>query len=440
MGHSRILLICFSVCVAALCYYSAAAFLVAVFGVCVYAVSRTVPAEDRRLVVTVLVVAFLVRAILAVGLHAANFLKGYHGISGDDLLYTVKSLAIAWRWEGKPYGWVADLAGGSIKFGTNPYSYLVAAYYALFGFHPVAAKLINGILGAFIGWFAYLAAREMFDARAARIALVAVSFYPSLIRWSVANLKDPLIIAIFMVSVYFLIITVRRRIKVWQLMAFSAGLYVMSFFTPVLYAILLAGGAALAAGLRVVSAIRPWRLRAVIVLLALLAAGAGLWYVMQSDPAPLITVLYRCEEQQGMIARADYSGYRLYPARFMACLNAGVVPPAMLAAVAFRGAVNFMLTPFPWQLTTPERLLSLPQMLVWYMALFFALLGFFRLAARQPGVALLVGCVVCTGIVASSLAEGNIGAAFRHRDVFSPFFIICASAAAGELWRKEARA
>jgi hypothetical protein len=31
------------------------------------------------------------------------------------------------------------------------------------------------------------------------------------------------------------------------------------------------------------------------------------------------------------------------------------------------------------------------------------------------------------GITASALAEGNIGSAFRHRDIFTPFFVILAS-------------
>jgi TM2 domain-containing membrane protein YozV len=111
----------------------------------------------------------------------------------------------------------------------------------------------------------------------------------------------------------------------------------------------------------------------------------------------------------------------------MESLDKGVLPAWGFAEVVSLNTAYFMLTPFPWQMTSRERLAAYPQMMVWYILLALSLFGFARLALSKPGTALLLGVLVSAGVILQALAEGNIGAAFRHRDVFTAFFIIFAS-------------
>jgi uncharacterized membrane protein YbjE (DUF340 family) len=66
-------------------------------------------------------------------------------------------------------------------------------------------------------------------------------------------------------------------------------------------------------------------------------------------------------------------------------------------------------------------------MLLWYGVIGLAIFGFVKLSLKRPQNAILIGLLLLIGIVVNSLADGNIGAAFRHRDMVTPLFIILAS-------------
>lgn len=410
-----------------------AVFLFSLFGLISYLIYKNANAEDRNFILTVLVIGFLLRAALAVLFHGANFLKGYHGVSGDDLLYTVKSWGLVYQWEGKPYNWVADLAGSSPKFGMNPFTYIVAIFYKVFGFHPVSAKLINCIIGALIGWVTYLIGSEMFDRRTARLSMLIITFYPSIMRWSIANLKDPLVMLLFMVCIYVLIAAAGHKIQAWKLVILAlSGLFLYEF-TPRLYFILIAICATLLAGLRFFNTLRSKKARIAVIAIVALCLLTGAYYFSYVKPAPLIELIYKCEEKQGLMAKADYAGYYFYSGQFMENLSRGIVSLPGFIDTTYKSVVYFMLTPFPWQLTSPERLLAFPQMILWYSMLFLSFFGFMRLLIRRTGMAFLIGILLAIGITVSALAEGNIGSAFRHRDMFTPFVAIFASAIISDL-------
>lgn len=408
-------------------------FLFSLFGLISYFIYKNTNDEDKNFILTVLVIGFLLRAAFAVLFHGANFLKGYHGISGDDLLYTVKSWGLVYRWEGRPYNWVADLAGSSPKFGMNPFTYILALFYKVFGFHPVSSKLINCIIGALIGWVTYLMATEMFNRRTARISMLIVTFYPSIMRWSIANLKDPLIMLLFMVCVYVLIDAAGRKIRIWKFVVFALSGLLLYEFTPKLYFILIAVCAMLVVGLRFFKMLSSRKARITIIAVVTFALSAGAYYFSYIKTAPLIELIYKFEEKQNLMARADYAGYYFYSGKFMENLSCGIVSLSSLLDIAYKNVVYFMLAPFPWQLTSPERLLAFPQMILWYLMLLLSFFGFMKLIIRKSGMAFLIGILLIVGITVSALAEGNIGSAFRHRDMFTPFVAIFASAIISDL-------
>jgi len=408
-------------------FFSGAVFLFLAFGVICYFIYNNSPVEDRKFILTVLAVSFLLRIFLAVFAHALNYLDGYHGISGDDLLYTVKSWALVYKWEGKPYNWVNDLAGASPKFGLNPFTWLLAVFYKFFGFHPVIGKMINCIIGTMIGWVSYLMAKEIFDRKAARITILIVAFYPSLMRWSIANLKDPLATLLFTLCVYICINFLNKRVALWKLLTFAISMLLIYYFSQTLYFILIAVAGSLAAFFRFLNIYDGRKRKLYFIAASFVVAIIVFYYFFYAKPETAIRYLYRLEEQQALTSKSDYAGYYLYPKGFMDDLNMGRLSALNVSDVVFRNTVYFMLTPFPWQMTTKERILAFPQMLLWYSLLVLSIFGFARLSMKKPEFAFLLGVLLVIGITANAMAEGNIGSAFRHRDIFTPFFVMLAS-------------
>lgn len=90
------------------------------------------------------------------------------------------------------------------------------------------------------------------------------------------------------------------------------------------------------------------------------------------------------------------------------------------------GLVYALLAPFPWK---PERVadvLTVPDMLLWYLALPAAIwTAWSRRRLLLPAVPMLL--FVAGALVAFALAEGNVGTLYRHRAMVVPFVVIIAS-------------
>ncbi|MCX5677978.1 MAG: glycosyltransferase family 39 protein [Candidatus Omnitrophica bacterium] len=407
-------------------FFTGAVFLLIVFGSVCYLILKNAPLEDRRFILSVLIAGFLIRLGVAMSLHAFSYLKGYEGAtSGDDLLYTVRSWAIVFKWEGKPYSWVQDLSG-SLEYGVNPFTFIMALFYKVFGFHPMSVKIINCIIGTLIGWMSYLIGKELFGRKAGRIAMLISMFYPSLIRWSIANLKDSLTILSFMVCVYICVALIYNRMAIWKYGVLVLSIVTLYFFVQRFHFVLALGGVAAAVALRAFTVLNMKSRMAILSMTVIIFLAGGV-YFFSVNTKPLIKLIQACEEKQFTIAKSDYAGYHFYSDDFMRSIKNGKMPPPEFLKSVFLSTSYFMLTPFPWQMTSRERAVAYPQMLLWYLVLFLAVFGYFKLACDKTRAAILIGIMLFAGVIVHAMAEGNIGAAFRHRDLFTPFFLVLAS-------------
>jgi hypothetical protein len=426
--RNRIYIIMTAVALGILGYFlSGAMFLFLVFGLICFAIYRNSAAEDRKFVVGVLIAGFTVRVVLAVALHAYFYMKGFHSISGDDLLYATRAWALVYEWYGKSCIWAQEIISTTRGYGVNTFTYLLAGFFRIFGYHPVTAKIINCIFGTLIGWFAYLIGKEMFGSRPARIAMCITVFYPSLIRWSVANLKDPMASVIFLTCVYVLTKYLCRKVTVLDLAVFLIAIVLQSLFVQIFYFFLLVFAAVLAVMLKAFSLIgrRPLRIAAAVLIVAGILAGIHHLFSARQDQ--LISFFYLCEEKQSAMTRVDRAGYALYPRYFMESLNNGAVGIIEILTVLSRSIAYFIFAPFPWAISSIGQLMAFPQVFLWYAILVLSIFGFAKLIISNPYSAVLTGAIITLGIVVISLLEGNVGAAFRHRDIFAPLFIVFAS-------------
>ena len=407
-----------------------AASLVVVFCIVCYLIYKNTPPEDRQFVLTIMIIGFLVRLSISLTLHAISYTKTiYQGAtSGDDLLYMIKSWALVYKWEGRPDNWAQIHIGSSPQFGLNPYTYLLAIFYKLFGFHPVSSKIINCILGTMVGWVSYLIGREIFDSKTAKISILLVTFYPSLVRWSSANLKDSLTMLLFFVPLYILIVAISRRAAIWRVIILALSLVGLYFSTQRLHLVLIMGSIGVLLFSRGLDLLNSKRAKRLMILIAASVLSITLSYLFYVKPQMVIESIYKCEENQALIAKSDFAGYYLYTRDFMADLNRGVFSIFKFLNIAFINVVYFIFTPFPWQLVSRERIIAFPQVVLWYTLLMLSIFGFAELVLNRFRIAFLLAAVLIVGITINSLAEGNIGAAFRHRDMYTPIFIVVASA------------
>jgi len=99
-----------------------------------------------------------------------------------------------------------------------------------------------------------------------------------------------------------------------------------------------------------------------------------------------------------------------------------------LTKAYLRGLSYFLLSPFPWNIATGNQLVAYPQMVLWYFLLFFAAVGVSEGLRFSRDETVFIVLFILIGVSLWAMTEGNIGAAFRHRDYFSFLIFIYSSA------------
>src|SRR5205085_1180943 len=119
--------------------------------------------------------------------------------SGDEYTYDLigNALVDSWR-DGVQMAEVKDWVTSGGGWGML---YLVAGVYEVVGQNMLAVQLFNAVVGAATAPIIFLCARHIFrNVRVAKVAAVAVAFYPSLVLWSSQGLKDGPIVFLLAVS------------------------------------------------------------------------------------------------------------------------------------------------------------------------------------------------------------------------------------------------
>jgi hypothetical protein len=88
------------------------------------------------------------------------------------------------------------------------------------------------------------------------------------------------------------------------------------------------------------------------------------------------------------------------------------------------GIIYTLFAPFPWTDRTFEQLVTLPEMLIWYVCVVLALIGFIALLRKRDlryshGVAAIIGLVIVL-----SLISANVGTLLRSRAMLIPYVLL----------------
>ena len=133
--------------------------------------------------------------------------------------------------------------------------WLVAAVYGIVGRNMLAVQLVNSVFGAATAVVIFLCSHHVFkNLRVARIAGIAVAFYPSLVLWSAQGLKDGPIVFFLALSILATLKLGEKLTAKYLLVLLGSLFALLSFRFYVFYMICIAIAGAFVIGMQTITA------------------------------------------------------------------------------------------------------------------------------------------------------------------------------------------
>lgn len=369
---------------------------------------------DETFLLRLFIAALLVRIILGTVIFLFN---GQEFFGGDALTYDYFGHAQFRGWDGDRYyqsvahnfvGCCGEASGWGMV-------YFVAAVYKIVGRNMLAVQLVNSVLGAATAVLIYLCAHHIFNnMKVARLASVAVAFYPSLVLWSSQGLKDG-------PTVFFLVLSVLATLKLGQKLSLKyivvlvcSLMSLLSLRFYIFYMICVAIGGAFVIGMQAITATSFLRQFAAILLI-----GLALMYMGVTRSASIQIAQYgnleRVQRSRLDLARSAQSGFGR---------DVDVSTTSGALSTIPMGMIYLLFAPFPWQVVSLRQSITLPEMVIWWACFPLLILGLwfairYRLRMISP---VLIFTVMLT--LAYSVFQGNVGTAYRQRAQLLVFYFI----------------
>lgn len=352
---------------------------------------------------------------IAIGLAIFAF-RGQDFFGGDAITYDFFGNAQLLGWGGDKY--YQSIANQFVRSGEGSgwgMVYLVAAVYGIVGRNMLAVQMMNAVLGAATAIVIYLCAFQVYqNSRVARIAGIAVAFYPSLVLWSAQGLKDgPTVLCLAVAILATLKLGEKLTVK-YIVVLLLALLSIIALRFYVFYMICVAIAGAFVIGMQQVTATSFARQFTAVILLgvALTYIGVTRSATAQFERYGNLEVLQRSRLDQ---ARSAQSGF-----------GRDVDVSSTTGAISTMplGIVYLLFAPFPWQITSLRQSITLPEMIIWWASFPLLVLGLwftikYRLRMASP---ILIFTVMLT--LAYSIFQGNVGTAYRQRAQVLVFYFI----------------
>jgi hypothetical protein len=381
--------------------------------------------EQGRFLFRIFIAGLLLRMIVGAGIY---LFRGQDFFGGDALHYDFMGFAQLeswagdsfWKWELQTY-----MRGGTAAWGMN---YLVGGVYAIVGRNMLAVQLVNSVLGATTAVLIFQCAHHAFNnLQVARIAAIAVAFFPSLVLWSAQGLKDGPI-------VFCLVVAILATLKLGQKLSFQyvvvlmlsiGAVFTLRFY--VFYMICVAVGGAFVLGMQSFNATNFVRQFAAMIILGLALTYIGVTRSATTQYDQLVTFEQLQRSRQNLAESAE-SGFGQ---DVDVSTTGGAISQIPL------GLVYLLFAPFPWQVASLRQSITLPEMVVWWACFPLLILGLWfsikhRLRQMSP---ILIFTSMLT--LAYSVLQGNVGTAYRQRSQLLVFYFIFV--AVGAVLLKEKR-
>ncbi|MFC1698995.1 ArnT family glycosyltransferase [Candidatus Omnitrophota bacterium] len=397
--------------------------------------------EDKSFILSIFLIGMGVRVLLALILYFLSIYLhiGYEycdgracdplivdryalGVIGDSAFTSLRGWWLAQVWHGNiERSWfrLEDM----VYAPRDHHFRIYAAFYYLFGFSQFAAKLINSLFSVGAAVLIYYIAKDIFEQRVAKLAAILAAFFPTIVLWSVTHLKEPInsfFICLTIFSIHRLIFLKKKSYLLLLIISFANIFvrYSLGIFT-LCFALL-----SLIIGL---SRNKYFRLAIVLLICSVMMTSLGREKVKSAETKLISEINGLIYAQRGVVS-AGGAVYQIYPEDFEGLSSIKQLFSLDFMAAAAKGVIFFLLTPFPWQISSKLQLLSYPQVILWYLLFAFALVGIIFSLRYYFKESCLILVFLFFSVLLSSLVSGNIGSAMRHRDITTPLILLFSAA------------
>ena len=327
------------------------------------------------------------------------------------------------------------------------YSYVVMAMYAFFGYAPLLPKLLNIGLAGLSAVLIFEIARNVFSTRAAVLAAIGAAVLPTFVVWSVATLKETLVLFASLIALWllrFVLSSARGDTRLTDALVALFGVELLLLDLRATTAAILAGLVPIVLVARARVARRSWQ--AVLVALVVVGLlGTGAMVVRSRSNNRPVSAVFEDVALQIRHRRAQEAASarsQLRPEVEVLSPTGSGLPAAEAASDAapftFVGDVldplgYALLAPAPWQAESNTELAASAEMPIWYVLLAASLLAW----PAAPRPRLFVGCLIVYAIanwLILAAVEGNLGNLLRHRLTLDACLLILGAAGLEWAW------
>lgn len=378
--------------------------------------------EEREFLLKIFYAALILRIACALFI---NTLELQQFFGPDSLTYDIYGKAISDYWLGNIAGndpLYLKASNQSISGWGMPY--IVGVVYLIAGENPLAMQFFCAVLGAATAPAIYVAAREIFsNKRVATVSALITAFSPSMILWSSQALKDGMIVFFLVLSIM-AVLKLQKRFSyeyVLLLMVSLIGILSLRFYIFYMLAVAIVGCFIIGQSSTVASTVKRI---AILLVIGIGVTSLGIGRGTSEDLSQFN--LKKVQNTREDLARGS--------AGFGKDLDVSTTEGALTALPI--GFTYLMLAPFPWQLGNLRQAITMPEMIAWWSAIPFLIMGLvYTIRNRlQASIGVLMFTLMLT--VAYSLYQGNVGTAYRQRaqiQIFHFMFI----AVGYTLWREK---
>ena len=293
--------------------------------------------------------------------------------------------------------------------------YMVAYIYYLVGRNMLAFQLFNAVLGAATAPVIFLCARHIFqNTRVARVAALAVAFYPSLVLWSAQGLKDGPIVFLLALAMLATLKLGERFSFTYMMMLAASMACLLTFRFYIFFMVAAAVGGAFVIGMRSITGQSLVRQVVVVVTVGLALTYVGVLRTA-SEKYETYGNLQAVQTSRADLATSAQSGFGR---EVDVSTSSGAISAIPL------GMVYLLFAPFPWQLASLRQSITLPEMLVWWASFPLLCLGVWFTLRHRLRQALPIIIFTAMLTLAYSIFQGNVGTAYRQRSQLLVFYFI----------------
>lgn len=367
---------------------------------------------NARFLLQIFVAGIIVR--MAVGT-VIYYFRWQEFFGGDAFTYDGVGWTLVKLWKGQISDTYYKTVIGPFLVRNWGMPYLVAFIYAVIGRNMLAVQYFNAVVGAATAPIIFMSALHIYQSqRVAKLATLAVAFFPSLVLWSSQGLKDGPII--FLLALAMLAtLKLGERISAKYLVTLLLAMFcLISLRFYLFYMVASAVGGAFIIGMRPITSQSLARQLVIIVSL-----GLGLTYlgVLRTAGAQFETYgsLEAVQQSRADLAQSARSGFGQ---------DVDVSTTSGALSTIPLGFIYLLFAPFPWQLANLRQSITLPEMIVWWCSFPLLVAGiWFTLRHRfRQSLPILIFTSMLT--LAYSIFQGNVGTAYRQRSQILVFYFI----------------